>query len=795
MKIFGLDISRAKATARSGAGGWELRSSDGQGAWSPYYSSYIPRKINGMFYEIMRESIPIIDAAINRLTNLDGYPKIEGDNGKLVAELEDFWYNVPVNDVETGIQALHRSFTSEAHEQGFSLFEEIYDKKRTDIIGFRVADSKSIKFQRNPEGLKMFQKADGDPIERELKQASIYYFGINNENQNPYGVALMRGCETVSKALLTIHTSLERVWKRFGDPSFEIVYKTTKRDDSDFETRRKKISEEFNAALRAKEHGHSADFVRVLGKDSDITIKVIGADGQILEAEMPSRLLVEQLVSRTGLTPPMLGLYWSAGAGIGEADAELILGDSKVRQFAKGPHFYNITRRLLQLRGRTSKPGDWKLTWVQPNLHDMEKEARARFMNTQADYYIAQISSTAATPPASTPSKGAKECGCGGHKHIETIKELQRPTPWPELDKIEADYEDTLKNAWAVLQDKVFTVLKLNALGKSQKDDIPTMDNFTFTEEQRQSIFEALKNMTGTFRIDDVNSPVLWYYGQSYSLGLIQAVKLISKDRPILDIIKNKEIYDELCNSGFTLVKDNATKVILNRILPEMEAQMIAGTNPRHVADRLEKLFGDQNSDWERLARSEMSMVAEKAKLDEWSAWKVKMVEFTPAPDACPLCLSLAGVYPIDKCPIPVKDTHPRDRCSIRPAASEVEGKSATVNTQDNNADEMTKQMTALADQVRQVSEAMPGMITDIAGRMKTEIIMPAITFPDIKMPDVHVTIPDITVTTPPVNVTTPDVKVYIEHKDNAGKKVLSIQKDEKGRIIGGAIEEIKDGE
>jgi SPP1 gp7 family putative phage head morphogenesis protein len=139
----------------------------------------------------------------------------------------------------------------------------------------------------------------------------------------------------------------------------------------------------------------------------------------------------------------------------------------------------------------------------------------------------------------------------------------------------------------------------------------------------------------------------------------------------MLDIIKNQEIYDTLCRAGFDLLKDNATKAILQQIMPEMQAQMLAGTNPRHVADRLEKLFGDQNSDWERLARSEMSMAAERAKLDEWGEWDIKKVEFTPAPDACAVCFSLAGDYDIGSSPVPVADTHPRCRCSIRPAASE----------------------------------------------------------------------------------------------------------------------------
>ena len=168
------------------------------------------------------------------------------------------------------------------------------------------------------------------------------------------------------------------------------------------------------------------------------------------------------------------------------------------------------------------------------------------------------------------------------------------------------------------------------------------------------------------------DSVIGWYYRQAYSLGLIQAADLIGKARPILDIIKNSEIFDTLASDGFAMVKDAATRRINKKILNEMEAYAIAGSNPVEVAARLEKLFGDANSDWERLARSEMSLAAETAKLEEWKAWGVKMVEFTPAPDACAICTALAGDYEIEVAPKPVRDTHPRCKCANRPAAGEV---------------------------------------------------------------------------------------------------------------------------
>jgi hypothetical protein len=205
----------------------------------------------------------------------------------------------------------------------------------------------------------------------------------------------------------------------------------------------------------------------------------------------------------------------------------------------------------------------------------------------------------------------------------------------------------------------------------SEKQELPGIEGFDFSPEQRAMIMQAYKDWLGTFNISADDSPVTWYYGQAYSLGLIQAANLLGKDRPILDLIKSKEIFDELCKSGFQLVKDNATKAIVNQIIPAIDAHVIAGTNPVQIASVLEKLFGDQNSDWERLARSELTMATEQAKLDEWGAWKVKQVEFIPAPDACYNCMALRGVYDIGQCPMPVRDTHPRCRCSITLAESE----------------------------------------------------------------------------------------------------------------------------
>jgi SPP1 gp7 family putative phage head morphogenesis protein len=682
MKIFGIEIRRSKARVsgtQEQQSGWQLRPKDGQGAFTKGFAAFVPRKVQADFYEFLRETIPVIDAAIWRLVALDGHIVVKGKNAALVKEIQEWIYNVKVNDIQQGLQAFHQGLSNEAFEQGFGLGEFVTDSKRTDIIGLRVADSKTIKFSREEgKGLRIYQKANGDQQDRELKTENLLYFCVQAENQNPYGTPLFRSCEFVSKALVTIQNATKNVWERFGDPSFSVIYKTSKKDGIDLSERRKAIADELNTALRAKSEGKSADFVRAIDTNSEINIQVLGHDGQVLEMEVPARHMLEQIIAKSGLPAWMLGMHWSTTERLSNAEVEVLLADITTRQAAKMPLFYNLVRTLLLLRAKTWKEGDWWLEWGQVNLHDLVQQAQARFLNAQADmYYLQNAEKAGITLTRDDLSLGKSfgegihlfdnpspqcKCGCGGNKVIHGIKE-SRPNPWPQMDAIEGGYEARMKQDWEDLRDRVLLICRTPVKAPD--------DSFTFSSGQRSQILQAMKGMIGIYDLNGEDSPVAWYYGQALSEGFLQAARLIGKDRPILDLIKNREIYDALVSSGFKLVKDNATKAIINKILPEIEAHVIAGSNPLAVADRLQKIFGEQNSNWERLARTEMAMAAERAKLSEWKEWDVQRVEFHTAPDACPICMALAGEYNIDECPVPGRDTHPNDRCSIRPAASE----------------------------------------------------------------------------------------------------------------------------
>lgn len=678
-----------------------------QGPMTPYFNDYYHRKISGTFYEALREGIPVVDAAIRRLISLNGTIKVIGDNAAIVHELEDFCLNVPVNDTQKGIHAFLENAGNETFEQGFSMSEFIATKDMKDIAELRVADSKQIIFRRNADGrAEPWYRHQANPgsratltnpnsliesiltakfgqtmliggmYEEKLNPNNKLYFSINNENTNPYGVSLMRSMEFCAKLLATMQNSLGNVWERFGDPSYHVNYGLTKRSLSGetLEDRRKKIADDFNTSVRAKRAGKSADFVSALNADDKMEIKVIGADNHVLDLEIPVRHVLEQIVGKTGLPAWMLGIYWSTTERMATLEVESILQDAKIRQLAMLPEFIKLLSTLLKMRGykwnkvttTLDTPGDWGIIFETPNLRDMVAQAQARFLNAQADMMGAAQDTTDAGEKSS-PIVVKKKALVADPHHHHIIKELYRPDEWPELDKLEDDYETRLKTDWEEFHQKVRIILGLDQVAVAGKGI--TRDSFTFTTEERAQVMAALAKHLGEYNPNNEDSPVSWYYGQAYSQGLIQAAKMVGQGRPILDIIKNREIFDNLAKEGFDRVKNNTTKRLKNKILAEMEAFAISGSNPNVVATRLKKLFTDGNSDWERLARSELSMAAERAKGDEWQAWGVETMDFVPGPDACSICVALTGEYKIEECPLPVADTHPRCRCARRPGA------------------------------------------------------------------------------------------------------------------------------
>ena len=122
--------------------------------------------------------------------------------------------------------------------------------------------------------------------------------------------------------------------------------------------------------------GSVRDFVAV----GDVDIKVIVADNQILDSSVPIRQILEQLVSKTGIPPFMLGLNWSSTERMSAQQADLLTTEMTAIRRAITPAVERVCRLWLRMHGY-----GWpcQVVWDDINLQDLLEEAKAGWYREQ----------------------------------------------------------------------------------------------------------------------------------------------------------------------------------------------------------------------------------------------------------------------------------------------------------------------------------------------------------------------------------------------------------------------------
>ena len=110
-------------------------------------------------------------------------------------------------------------------------------------------------------------------------------------------------------------------------------------------------------------------------------IKVIGADNQILDSSVPIRQILEQLVSKTGIPPFMLGLSWSSTERMSAQQSDLLTTEMTAIRRTLTPAVERICGQWLRMHGYSC---GFQVVWDDINLQDQVEEARAELYHQQA---------------------------------------------------------------------------------------------------------------------------------------------------------------------------------------------------------------------------------------------------------------------------------------------------------------------------------------------------------------------------------------------------------------------------
>ena len=344
--------------------------------------SYVPLgNAEIRLYRSIREAVPVVDAAIMKIIRLTGGFKANCTDKKAERELNGFIRNVNVGRGQRGLEAFVSQYLDSMITCGRAVGEIVTYGSRdiAAVLCGNVADVQ-IREGDTPLDFELCCTQPGGEVTPLPYQNLLLFTPYNPEADSPYGVSMLRSMPFLCGILLKIYQSLGVNWERAGNVRFAVVYKPQGDiiDRAVAQDRAEQIAREWSAAMQSGKNGSVRDFVAV----GDVEVKVIGADNQILDSEVPVRQIIEQLIARTGIPPFLLGLNWSTTERMSAQQADLMTSELTAIRRSLEPVLEKICTMWLNMHGYAC---DYELEWAPINLQDQVEEARAALFSAQAE--------------------------------------------------------------------------------------------------------------------------------------------------------------------------------------------------------------------------------------------------------------------------------------------------------------------------------------------------------------------------------------------------------------------------
>ena len=332
-------------------------------------------------YRAIRTAVPLVDAAIGKLVRLTGGVQVRCGDPAAERELREFLRTVNAGRGQQGIHAFLDCYLDSLLTSGRAVGEIVPCADGRDIAALLCArvEQAEIREGRTPLDFTVCGEDEHGRMRPLPRQELLLFTPLNPEAEHPYGVSLLRSMPFLTEILLKIFSALGKNWERCGNVRFAVTYKPQggEPDAVTAQERAEQIAQEWSRAMQDSRDGHVRDFVSV----GDVSIRAIGADGQILDSEVPVRQILEQLVAKTGVPPFMLGLSWSSTERMSAQQADLLTTEITALRRSLTPVVERICRLWLRLHGYGC---NFTVEWDDINLQDEVEEARAALYREQA---------------------------------------------------------------------------------------------------------------------------------------------------------------------------------------------------------------------------------------------------------------------------------------------------------------------------------------------------------------------------------------------------------------------------
>lgn len=326
-------------------------------------------------YDRLRFAVPIIDAALMKIIRLVGGFRVVCSDERYQDSLNSFLDNVPVGLTGRSIGCFADNFLDSMLTYGSAVAEITPDPAEGRIAGLWIGDVSTIRIEGcGKPFVRSYIVRASDGTEKKIAHPErILYASLTG------GHSLLRGLPALSSILLRIYQCIGQNYDRVGNVRYAVTYKppTGSGDVMYSRERAQQIAREWADGMNCAKYGQVKDFVAV----GDVDIKVIGAENQLIDTNIPVRQLLEQLIAKLSIPPFLLGLNWSSTERMSSQQADILTSELEYYRRLLSPVICEIASAYLCSTGAECS---CRVEWDNINLQDESALAEARLKNAQA---------------------------------------------------------------------------------------------------------------------------------------------------------------------------------------------------------------------------------------------------------------------------------------------------------------------------------------------------------------------------------------------------------------------------
>lgn len=333
-------------------------------------------------YDSLRQNIPLIDAALDKIVRLIGEFKVSCPDAQAEQVLASFLENVQVNSAQNGVQSFLNSYLTQLLMYGNAVGEAVLAPGGSFAALYNASLEEVELREASPLQLEVRRRELSGSVPVKYPEL-VFASALNPPPGSAKGVSILKSLPFVSGVLLQIYQSVGLNWERVGNVRFAVTYQPGN-DAADRAFAKERAGQIATEWTRAMNKGTVSDFVAV----GNVNIKAIGADSPIPDCNVPVRVMLEQIVAKLGLPPFLLGLSWSSTERMSSQQADILTSELEAYRRLLNPVIYKIVSLWMRVNGYTVP---FKIEWDDITLQDELDLADARLKRAQAMQIEAEL--------------------------------------------------------------------------------------------------------------------------------------------------------------------------------------------------------------------------------------------------------------------------------------------------------------------------------------------------------------------------------------------------------------------